>query len=171
MVEAMRKIEKVYIHCSASEWGNVEEIRQWHTLPKPKGRGWKDIGYHYLCTNHFPYWRNLKDCVPIKRYDGKIWKGRPDEVMGAHVKGDNAHSLGICIVGNEAFTSNQVDGAALLAAQLCLRYDLSAKDVWGHYEFWTKAGEPAKKSCPNINMETFRSHVAGRICILKEENA
>ena len=36
------------IHCTATPEGrevSAEEIRRWHTAPKPKGRGWKQVGY------------------------------------------------------------------------------------------------------------------------------
>ena len=47
----MRKISKIIIHCSATPEGKdftVQQIRQWHTAPKPKGNGWRDIGYHFV---------------------------------------------------------------------------------------------------------------------------
>ncbi len=43
-----RKLEYLVIHCTATPEGReVEgaEIRAWHTDPKPKGRGWKQVGY------------------------------------------------------------------------------------------------------------------------------
>ena len=36
------------IHCTATPEGREvtsDEIRRWHTAPKPKGRGWKQVGY------------------------------------------------------------------------------------------------------------------------------
>jgi len=36
------------IHCTATPEGrevSADEIRRWHTSPKPKGRGWKQVGY------------------------------------------------------------------------------------------------------------------------------
>ena len=46
----MRMIDLIVIHCSATrpimDIG-AEKIRMWHTLPKPEGREWSDIGYHY----------------------------------------------------------------------------------------------------------------------------
>ena len=43
-----KKIQYLVIHCTATPEGREvtkEEIMQWHTLPKPKGRGWKQVGY------------------------------------------------------------------------------------------------------------------------------
>ena len=41
------KIEKLIVHCSATREGQhitVDTIRDWHV----NGRGWKDVGYHYI---------------------------------------------------------------------------------------------------------------------------
>ena len=35
----MRKINKIIIHCSASDFGNAQRVREWHLE-----RGWSDIG-------------------------------------------------------------------------------------------------------------------------------
>lgn len=76
----MRDINYIVIHCSATEsdvFVNAAYIRGWH-----KQKGWSDIGYHYVILR-----------------DGSIEKGRPDDIPGAHVKGHNHDSLGICLVG------------------------------------------------------------------------
>ena len=87
----MRKINEIIIHCSDTQEGcdvTAKEIRSWHTAPKEKGgRGWRDIGYHYVI-----------------RLDGTIELGRPLEKAGAHCigrKGEdhNSHSIGICYIG------------------------------------------------------------------------
>lgn len=81
----MRKITKLIIHCAATPSTvdvGVAEIRRWHTDPPPKGRGWADIGYHFVI-----------------RRDGRVENGRPVSQIGAHAKGHNANSIGICMVG------------------------------------------------------------------------
>ena len=101
----MRKIDKIYVHCSASMIGTVESIRQFHITSPPNGRGWKDIGYHYVITNPYKTFEDLVEDSPDVDYDGRIFQGRPIEVPGAHVgkfrtaPGDNATSIGICLVG------------------------------------------------------------------------
>lgn len=43
-----KKIKYLIIHCTATPEGRdvtAREIRAWHTHPKPKGRGWKQVGY------------------------------------------------------------------------------------------------------------------------------
>ena len=56
----------------------VEAIRQHH-----KQLGWDDIGYHYIIDP-----------------DGVIHIGRSLNTCGAHTKGFNANSIGICLLGN-----------------------------------------------------------------------
>ena len=44
----MSDIKRLVIHCTATETGRevtAEEIRRWHTMPAPAGRGWKQVGY------------------------------------------------------------------------------------------------------------------------------
>lgn len=43
-----RKLKYLVLHCTATPQGRkvtADEIRAWHTDPKPKGNGWKQVGY------------------------------------------------------------------------------------------------------------------------------
>lgn len=43
-----KEIKYLVIHCTATPEGRAvtsKDIRAWHTAPKPKGRGWKQVGY------------------------------------------------------------------------------------------------------------------------------
>lgn len=76
----IKSVDWIIVHCAATPASmdiGVEEIRRWHTL-----KGWFDIGYHYVI-----------------RRNGIIEKGRPETRPGAHVRGINHVSLGICMVG------------------------------------------------------------------------
>ena len=76
----MRNINKIIVHCSASPEGknfSVSEIRRWHLQ-----RGFADIGYHFVIY-----------------LDGSVHVGRPLHKSGAHCKGQNKNSIGICYVG------------------------------------------------------------------------
>jgi hypothetical protein len=78
--QVMRDIEMIIIHCSATPEGrdvSTDEIRSWHL-----DRGWSDIGYHF-----------------VVELDGTVNDGRPLEISGAHAKGHNSNSIGICYVG------------------------------------------------------------------------
>lgn len=44
----MGKLTYLMIHCTATPEGRAvtsDQIREWHTTPEPKGRGWKQVGY------------------------------------------------------------------------------------------------------------------------------
>lgn len=134
----MRAINKIIIHCSATPEGQdftVQQIRQWHTTPKPKGNGWSDIGYHFVIYR-----------------DGSVHKGRPLEQIGAHTLGYNANSIGICYIGGCATdgspkdTRTEAQKLALvkLVAELKARFPKAT--VHGHNEY-------AAKACPSFNVQ------------------
>ena len=76
----MRKINLIVIHCSATREdrtltpGDLEVMH--------RRRGFNGTGYHYYI-----------------RKDGTTVLTRPIERVGAHVKGWNAHSIGVCYEG------------------------------------------------------------------------
>ena len=45
---------------------------------------------------------------------GKIENGRPEYWMGAHVKGKNNISLGVCLIGRSNFTKKQYSSLKVL---------------------------------------------------------
>lgn len=141
----MREIKKIIVHCSASEFGNKERIKKWHTVGEgnTKGRGWSDIGYHYVINNGKIH---KGDKVGEHIEDGFIEKGRAGYVAGAHCRGQNKDSIGICLIGNYDFTDNQYKSLVQLLNGLMEQYNLTINDVYGHYEFDTHG-----KTCPNFN--------------------
>lgn len=107
----MRTIDHIIIHCSATCEGSslsVEELERIH-----RRRGFRGIGYHYYI-----------------RRDGTVTNTRPLEVIGAHCKGNNAHSVGICYEGGldargnpkDTRTPEQRSAMHLLVAQLLKRF-------------------------------------------------
>ena len=135
----MRKINQIIIHCSASPFGNVSLIREWHTA-----RGWRDIGYHYVIGNGHP--KTSKRF--IAKADGLIEPGRPLDHAGAHAKGHNKYSIGICVIGEGAglFTPRQIESLRALTETLRAEYGLDRFAVIGHRDV-----EPAKE-CPGFNV-------------------
>ena len=138
----MRPITKIILHCSANGPSctfGVKEIRRFHTMPVSQGgRGWSDIGYHYV----------------IKR-DGTLEEGRPLEKAGAHTTGYNAESIGICLVGgvesdgrtpDDNFTTAQFETLARLIESLRSRWPKAT--IHGHSEF-------ANKACPVFSVPKF----------------
>ena len=125
----MRKISEIIVHCSSTaelrDFG-AKDIDLWH-----KAQGWDCIGYHY-----------------VVRIDGTIEEGRPVERIGAHCKGHNAYSIGVCYVGGLASdgktpkdTRTPEQKAALLSLIRRLKSNYHGATVYGHCDF-------AKKACP-----------------------
>lgn len=79
----MRQINLIVVHCSATPEGRdvtAADINKMHIA-----RGFKKIGYHYVI-----------------RLDGTVETGRKENEVGAHAKGYNANSIGVCYVGGLA---------------------------------------------------------------------
>ena len=75
------------VHHSASSLSTVvEDIRRWHV----EERGWSDIGYHWVIES-----------------DGRLCLGRSVYLMGAHVRGRNKESLGVCLVGDNTIETRK----------------------------------------------------------------
>ena len=127
----MNKPNKVILHCSATpdkgNWVNAEVIDDWH-----RDRGWRCIGYHWV----------------IKR-DGVIEKGREENEIGAHARGHNKGSIGVCLVGTKDFTSEQVSSLKVLFKEIKNRHSIDYNNWFCHYEF-------ANKDCPNIPNRVLR---------------
>ena len=136
----MRKINKIIIHCSASDFGNAQRIREWHLE-----KGWSDIGYHYVINNGKVF---KDDKINQRVQDGFIEKGRDDSIVGAHTQGQNSNSIGICLIGNKDFTKEQFNSLNTLLDSLLKAYNLTKNDVYGHYNF-------SSKTCPNFDVQEF----------------
>ncbi len=86
----MREISEIIIHCTATREGRevtMAEIDAWH-----RERGFDQIGYHYVVM-----------------LNGDIKVGRPEFREGAHCKGHNRHSIGVCYVGGLDKQGNPAD--------------------------------------------------------------
>lgn len=125
----MRKINEIIVHCSATPEGKdftVEDIRRWH-----RQRGFNDVGYHYVVYR-----------------DGSVHDGRSLDYIGAHCKGHNAYSIGVCYIGGMTAdnrspkdTRTSAQKAALLALLRRLKRQYPSATIHGHRDF-------ANKACP-----------------------
>lgn len=140
-------IKYIILHCSASVYGDVPTIDQWH-----KERGWTKIGYHYIICNSYPKYENYKSHQPDPAYDGLIQIGRSEKFQGAHAKGHNWESLGVCLVGEGCYTSHQLASAAKLCRELMDKYP-NISMIKGHNDFTDK------KECPLLDVEYFSSYI------------
>ena len=146
----MYQVKNAFVHCSATPWGEVLVLDQWHKL-----RGWSSVGYHEIILNGRPF----PDVMYWDFLDGQVQPGRhldsdpmftADEI-GAHVAGRNPDSIGICLIGRDTFTDKQLIAARALLLRLTEHFGLGVKDVLGHYE------DPnTHKTCPNIPCSALR---------------
>ena len=122
----MRKINQIILHCSDSPHAHHDDIsviRQWHLQ-----RGFNNVGYHYLI-----------------QANGNIQEGRKEAVMGAHCKGQNRDSIGICLHSRHDFTDAQFTALANLFQDIKSRHQI--KKIAGHNEY------DKNKTCPNFTVE------------------
>ena len=108
----------------------ASDIDRWH-----REKGWMMIGYHKV----------------IKR-DGTVEDGRPLSKSGAHVRGMNRTSIGICLIGgmNRSkdgpeinYTDEQMKSLRSLLDDL--KEDYPIAKVRGHTDF------DKGKTCPNFD--------------------
>ena len=153
--------QRIVIHCSDSKWGNGFVINEWH-----KERGFRLIGYNEYINNGYPTSSWLKAKLKVKHLEAQAEVGRaigPDvfcdpEECGAHVKGHNTGSYGICMIGWHEFSDAVLNKALDVVIFRLKQFGLEPNEdtVKGHYEF------DSEKTCPNINMNVFRSHLKNK---------
>lgn len=117
----------------------IRQIQAFHM----DGRGWCDVGYHFLVTT-----------------DGRVWEGRPVHLLGAHVGNHNTNNVGVSFVG--CFHSSQcsglgptrppevmIEGGARIIKRLSERYGIprDASHVKGHRDH-----SGAQTSCPGDHL-------------------
>ncbi len=136
-----RQVDMVVVHCSDSKWGDAAVIDQWH-----KERNWSGIGYHGVFLNG--HRTSRAEYNPDE--DGVLESGRPIDTVGAHCRGHNRRSVGLCLIGKEEFTEAQMEGLLHNLEELLRHFGLDADAVYGHYEL------DDHKTCPNLDMDEIR---------------
>lgn len=131
-MQRRKKTEEIIIHCAATRPDqniDAREIDRWH-----RQRGWLKIGYHFV----------------IKQ-DGTIEIGRNIDEVGAHARGHNSYSIGICLVGgiddlsepSDDYSDEQWTMLRLLIDGLVKKYP--GVKLLGHNDISSKA-------CPSFNV-------------------
>lgn len=119
-------IKYLVVHCADTPNNrevSAEEIHRWH-----KEQGWDGIGYH-----------------AVIRRSGLIENGRPEYWAGAHVKGHNSKSIGVCLVGRDQYTKEQLESLRILLRGWKAKYPDA--EVLGHCDL-----DPGK-TCPNFDVK------------------
>ena len=106
--------ERIILHHADAKSCSAEDIHRWHL-----NNGWSGAGYHFLV-----------------RKDGKIYRLRPEDKVGAHAYSSNYNSIGICFEGNymeEDMPEIQKEAGKELVAYLKNKYGITTvqrhKDV------------------------------------------
>ena len=130
----MRKINYIVVHCSATREGctlTSEALEAEH-----RRRGFRTTGYHYYI-----------------RRDGTVLGTRSLELPGAHCRGHNKYSIGICYEGGldadccPKDTRTLEQRGSLLALLRELRRQFPKALIVGHHDL-----NPAK-ACPCFDAE------------------
>ena len=145
----MRNIDSIIVHCSATKAGQdftATDIDRWH-----RERGFNGIGYHYVI-----------------RLDGKLEKGRDVALAGAHCKGWNERSVGICYIGGldengrPADTRTNAQKRVLYQIIIDLQREYNILQVLGHRDTSPDLNgdgviEPYEyvKACPCFDVKEF----------------
>ena len=138
----MRPIDTIIVHASATRPSmdiGAGTIRKWH-----KARGWSDIGYHWVI-----------------RRDGIVEPGRPLARPGAHTRGHNRTSIGICLIGgvdvdnapDANFTRSQYESLERVIRGSIATANGSITTILGHRDF-----PGVTKACPCFNVSTWWSN-------------
>lgn len=143
------RTDLIVIHCSATRAAQdigVPEITQWHLQ-----RGFDTVGYHYVI-----------------RRNGELETGRPEGTIGAHVRGHNANSIGICLAGGvdthnkpeNNFSAAQFATLVGLLRQLKERHP--AARILGHRDLSPDKNADGKitpnefiKPCPSFDVQQW----------------
>lgn len=131
-----REIKMIVIHCSATRCNvpfTPAQLEAAHVA-----RGFRGTGYHFYITR-----------------DGAIHHTRPIEQTGAHAKGFNLHSIGICYEGGLSPDGKPMDTRttfqqmALLDILGILKKVYPQAGIKGHYQL----SADIHKECPCFDAE------------------
>lgn len=139
----MRKIDTIIIHCTATKLSmntTTNDLYRWHV----EERGWSHIGYHFYIDQR-----------------GKVHTCRPLEMIGAHAKGHNETSIGVCLEGGLSETTGKPADTRTLAQRgsliklietLSETFSIQTKNIIGHNEI-------ANRDCPCFDVARIREHL------------
>ncbi len=134
----MRKIDLIVIHCSATRCDRRYPVED---LIADHDDRFGFTGYHYYITR-----------------DGQLYQTRHENLVGAHAKGYNRHSIGICYEGgldehgNAADTRTPAQKHALVALLRSLKADYPDAVITGHRDL-----PGVHKDCPCFDAREYEN--------------
>ena len=136
----MRYIDLIVIHCSATRCNRHYTVMQ---LIRDHADRFGFTGYHYYITR-----------------DGTVTQTRHEQLIGAHAKGYNQHSLGVCYEGgldkegNPADTRTRKQKRALITLLKKLKAEHPAAQILGHRDL-----PDVHKACPCFDAITEYANI------------
>lgn len=121
-------IDYIVVHCSESPDGRDDraaDIHRWHIE-----KSWAGVGYHAVICR-----------------DGAVEDGRPHYWHGAHVRGYNNRSLGVCLIGTSEYTEEQWRALKWLLRSWKAQYPNA--QIVGHCDL------DNSKTCPNFDVKNW----------------
>lgn len=148
--------KKITIHNTAGNYPltyddavtEIQVIQEYHQ----EGRGWIDIGYHFLID-------------PL----GDIFEGRPILVVGAHVANLNTDNIGISVMGNyhppvsNVVTETTISSIITLVKYIKDKYKITKTYFYAHRDL-------AATDCPGDNLYAKMSYLKTKIFDEKEKS-
>lgn len=143
----MARLQYLVIHCTATPEGRPvtsKNIRDWHTLPFPKGRGWKQVGYSDMIHLN----GSLETLVPYNNDDNvDLW-----EITNG-VAGMNSVCRHVVYVGgtdqDNRYSKDTRTKEQRLTLANYIKQTIAAHpeiQVAGHYQF------DSGKACPSFKV-------------------
>ncbi|PIE51287.1 N-acetylmuramoyl-L-alanine amidase [Candidatus Fermentibacteria bacterium] len=130
----MDNISRIVVHHSATSTGNAELFRLLHRAVNR----WEDLGYHFVIGNG------------TESPDGCVEEGRKLPYQGAHARGANRNSIGVCLVGNfndTEPTSSQLESLRTLLRRLMKNYNIGIDGITLH-----RMVKGSSTECPGKNL-------------------
>ena len=126
------------------------------------GRGWIDIGYHFLISPQ-----------------GDIFEGRPVNVVGAHVKDRNTGNVGISIMGNyhppasQVPTKEAISSITKLGKYIKSTYDISVSSFYAHRDIGPTdcPGDELYKRMPELKRLIFKTGTPAPVASVYPDSA
>lgn len=141
-----RHIHRIVVHSSATTADmdiGVKEIDTWHKM-----KGWAGCGYHY-----------------VVRRSGVVEWGRDLQDKGAHARGYNQTSIGLCLIGGAALWTNPKTNRQALIARAnftVIQMEILASLLKLLHEYYPQANiyghrdlPGAKTECPSFDVAEF----------------
>ena len=143
-------VDTIIVHHTAGSAARYKGARTMQGIQNfhQNTRGWADIGYHYVIGP-----------------DGKIFRGRPEETLGAHAP-PNRGRIGISVIGNyenETLSPQAKEAMNQLVAHLCGKHGLSSGNILEHGQVGNTAcpGRDVKNYMPELKSHADRATQAG----------